>query len=229
MTRQFVTPGFEAALRVIDAGRAAFFGSSDADLPVAYTPEVERDDRLPQFGFVGQQYNKSRLLIIAINPGNGPRDKRDRGDETSLPALERFVQDRTHASFAFALQAYREVCPGWSIWRHHGLPVIKAAGLSLDDVAYANCLPWRTRSESGFTDPAARRSAELYLMPLLSDLAPRVVVALGKKAAQILDLVPSLSAEVVVWNRARAPTAGVLAERAAAASRLSSLFREQAK
>jgi hypothetical protein len=219
-----VTLGYLAALRVLDAGRAAFFGTAEADLPVAQTPEIGRDDALPQFGFVGQGYGESRLLIIAINPGNGPRDRRDPRDEIALPALERFVKERTQDSFGLALQAYQRVCPGWSIWRQHGMPVVRAAGLTLDQVAYANCLPWRTLSESGFSDPAARKSVELYVKPLLSELTPRVVVALGKKAAQVLELVQPFHAEFVVWNRARAPTTTVVAERTAAAARLSALF-----
>lgn len=219
-----VTYGYEAALSVLDAGRAAFFGTADVDLPEAMTPGVRNDDGLPQFGFVGRRYSESRLLILAINPGNGPRDKRDPRDESALPALERFVKERTQQSFAFAQRAYQDVCPGWSIWRQHGLPVIAAAGLNLDQVAYSNCLPWRTKSESGFATPAARTSVELYVQPLLRELMPRVVVALGKKAARVVDLIRPLDAEVIVWNRARAPTKAVIAERAAAAARLSALF-----
>ena len=218
-------PGFAAALNVLEVGRAAFFGSVDADLPVALTPEVANDDKLPQFGFVGQRYEQARLLILAINPGNGPRNKRDARDATALPALEQFIEDRSRASFASALRAYQEVCPGWPIWRRHGLRVIDAAGLDLDQVAYANCLPWRTRSESGFTDPAARRSIQLYLKPLLRDLRPRLVVALGKRAARVLNLVEPFDSEVVVWNRSQAPTAAALHERKAAAARLQFLFR----
>lgn len=207
-------------MRVVELGRAAFFGSEDGDLPTATTATVAADDRRPQFGYVGSRYEEARVLILGINPGNGPRDRRDPRDEVALPALSLFLESRTEASFTAAQEAYRSVCEGWPIWKRHCSEVIGAGGLSLDQIAYSNCLPWRTGSQSNFADAVAENAARLYVKPMIDDLRPSVVVALGKGAARVLALGGLLTNEVIVWNRAQAPTKPVLQERTAAAHRL---------
>jgi hypothetical protein len=57
-----------------------------------------------------------------------------------------------------------------------------------DEIAYSNCLPWRTASESGFEDCVARSAVELYVQPLIEELKPAAIVAMGKRAASILAL-----------------------------------------
>ena len=212
--------GYEPAVQVVRAGRAAFFGSPMGDLPVAQSESVAKDDLCPQFGYVGSEYGRSRVLILGINPGNGPRDRRSAGDEVALPALLHFLEERSAQSFVGAQQAYRQVCEGWPIWRRHCSVIIGAGRLSHDDVAYTNCLPWRTASQASFAEVVARRAAELYVRPLIDELKPKVVVALGKKAAEVLSLGRMLDDKVVVWNRAQAATPAVLRDRSEAAMRL---------
>jgi hypothetical protein len=221
--------GYEPALRVVESGRAAFFGSETADLPVALTELVAEDDRRPQFGYVGRNFERARVLVLGINPGNGPRDKRNRGDQIALPALAPFLDERTEATFCIARDAYQQVCVGWPIWRRHCNEVIGAGRLSLEEVAYSNCLPWRTASNASFADTVAERAAQLYVQPLLEDLRPQVIVALGKRAAHILALGGLLSNDVIVWNRAQAATRAVLRERAEAAARLFERLGRQGK
>ena len=111
-------PGFAAALNVLEVGRAAFFGSVDADLPVALTPEVANDDKLPQFGFVGQRYEQARLLILAINPGNGPRNKRDARDATALEKAPRSKAGISGDTWPAPEPAARGLLtPDWSLTR----------------------------------------------------------------------------------------------------------------
>jgi hypothetical protein len=57
-------------------------------------------------------------------------------------------------------------------------------------------------------------------MPLLLELAPQVVIALGKRAASILAMTGGPIKNLIVWNRAQAATARVKSDRAEAASRI---------
>lgn len=216
--------GYAAALHVLQCGRTAVFGGPDIDVPASHSAEVAADDLLPQFGYVGKSYLKTRVLVLSINPGNGPRDRRDAGDAKALPALSDFVRDRSPDSFAFAQQMYRQVCLGWSIWARHCRKLLSAGGLSPDDVAYSYCLPWRTRSEARFSRPVAENAVRMYAAPLIEELKPRVLVALGKRASEVLELGGVCHNGLVVWNRARALKPQVGDERDQAIAKLNHLL-----
>tara|TARA_R110002096_G_C14368404_1_gene704641 strand:- start:89 stop:781 length:693 start_codon:yes stop_codon:yes gene_type:complete len=216
--------GYKAATKVIDLGRAAFFGSEDTDLPKGRGPERERDDRTPSFGYVGEDYEEARVLLLGINPGNGPNDVRHASDEKMMPALIEFAKNPSPNSFEEAARAYQEACESWPIWKRHCSEIIGAGCLTLSQIAYANCLPYRTESCSGFSDDVAERAANLYAYPLIEELHPKVVVALGKRSAEILGFCKKLIPNLIVWNRAQAATAKVLEERSRAAEELFALL-----
>lgn len=215
--------GFESALGVVTRGRAAFFRSEGDDLPVAESDQIASDDRLPQFGYVGSNYARRRILMLGINPGNGPRTHRSSGDEIALPALELFARLRTAESFASAQKAYRSVCEGWAIWGRQCYELLTAAGLDLEDVAFTNALPWRTRSKSAFSARAAAAAAEIYVQPVVEELGPKIIVAVGKRADEILASSGHMSERVVVWNREQALRPSVIADRENAARKFAQL------
>lgn len=216
--------GYQTALRTLERGRSAFFGSLTADLPAAESPQVAADDLLPQFGYVGSKYSETRVLLLGINPGNGPRGERSPGDKTAMPALHRFATERTPLCFHLAQQAYLSVCEGWAVWGRQCYELLRAGGLSMEDVAFTNALPWRTASKAAFGKPIAQRAAELYAQPVVLELQPKIIVAVGKRAAEILEYAGLMSPSVIVWNRAQALTLQVAAEREAAATRFSQLL-----
>lgn len=219
------TLGYRAAKRAILEGRASFFGHKDADLPSGRSPQIASDDLLPQFGFVGARYEEKRVLLLGINPGNGPNTHRTSGDTTVMPALEKFVQDHTVSSYLRAQAAYRQVCESWPVWGRQCNELLRSTGLSLDEIAFSNALPWRTASKSRFSPAVAERTAILYVAPLLIDLQPSIVVAVGKRAAGILSLArTSEPLHVIVWNRAQALTKDVAADRVTAAAELRMLL-----
>jgi hypothetical protein len=213
--------GFRTATSVLEAGRSAFFGGADVDLPTDRSALLRRDDLTPQFGYVGSRYRETRLLLLGINPGNGKQTEvRSATDERMMPALIRFASNPTSANFADAQAAYRAECETWHVWRRHCKQVIGAGRLSLDQVAYSNSLPWRTGSQSRFDDSVAERAAALYALPLIEELKPKLVVAMGKRAAEILRAAGQALPPVIVWNRAQAATESVLRERINAAARV---------
>src|ERR1039457_3553506 len=141
MSQNSDTPlGFKSARRVVDLGRAAFFAYPDGDLPKAESAQIASDDLLPQFGFVGVRYERLRVLLLGINPGNGPRGERSTGDKVAMPALSAFVANPIPETFIAAQHAYREVCQGWAVWGRQCNELLHAAGLGMEDIAFTNAL-----------------------------------------------------------------------------------------
>ena len=94
----------------------------------------------------------------------------------------------------------------------------------MEDIAFTNALPWRTASKAAFGKPTARRAAELYTQSVILELQPKIIVAMGKRAAEMLDYAGLMSPFVVVWNRAQARSQQVAAEREAAAAKFGQLL-----
>jgi len=221
MTSEHDLPlGYKAAKQAVALGRAAFLGSATTDLPQNRSALIASDDFIPQFGYVGAQFAQSRVLLLGINPGNGKDLVRSRQDKSMMPALHRFAADLSAESFVEAQKAYKTVCQSWSVWQRHCSEVIGAGRISLEDVAYTNALPWRTASESNFDDAVGEKAAKNYAYPLIEDLQPRVIIAMGKKAAKILGLGGKAFPNLIVWNRAQVATPSVQQERAAAAKKI---------
>ena len=220
--------GYLAAKRVVEAGRAAFFRSPSFDLPVRTSTILAEDDCVPQFGYVGTDFHALRVLLLGINPGDGAKDAnaRSAGDEQMMPALHRFAKFPSPQSFLAAQNAYKGVCRSWHVWGRHCDELLKKAGLSIDQIAYSNCLPWRTASKSAFGDSIAERASRLYAIPLIEELKPRIIVAVGKKAGTILGYATNIMPPMVVWNRAQALTESVEKDRQAATARFCALLEE---
>lgn len=212
--------GYMAAVRVLRLGRSAFFGGDKIDLPRGRGMDVAKDDLIPQFGYIGENYHMYRVLMLGINPGNGDDNKRSSSDSKMMPILAKFAKDLAQESFVDAQNAYRENCQKWAIWKRHCSEVFNAGKLSLGDVAYTNCLPWRTDSESNFSDHVAAKSLEIYVNPLLDEIMPTVVIAMGKKVEKILAMSNRKIKNIIVWNRAQAPTPSVLNDRQRAANEI---------
>jgi hypothetical protein len=216
--------GYRTARSVLSLGRAALFGNELTDIPSNRSPLLQRDDLTPQFGYVGQRYARKRVLLLGINPGNGPDNlNRSAVDARMIPILVRFAQDPSPEHFLQAQRAYEAECKTWPIWRRHCAEITGAGKLALDEIAYSNCLPWRTDSQSKFDDHVAERAASLYARPLIEELQPSAVICVGKRASSIVRMAGEALPPVIVWNRAQAATAAVLAERRRAAAEVFAL------
>jgi hypothetical protein len=217
--------GYDTTRRALALGRSAFFGDTEIDLPMDRSSLLRKDDLTPQFGYIGGRYLETRVLLFGINPGNGPgKEKRSKTDERMMPALIHFAENPSIEQFAKAQIAYRSECESWPVWRRHCQEVVGAGKLSLDEIAYSNCLPWRSGSNSAFSDSVARNAANLYAYPLIDELQPSLIVAMGKRVTQILQLADKRLPRLVTWNRAQAATKAVLQDRANAALEIFSIL-----
>jgi hypothetical protein len=137
-----------------------------------------------------------------------------------MPILAAFAAEPSVANFLRAQEAQKIECQTWHIWRRHCAEIFGAGGLSLEQIAYSNCLPWRSGSDSNFDDDVAANTARLYALPLIEELTPAIVIAVGKRSADILRMAGRPIEHLVVWNRAQAATPYVLQERKAAAEQI---------
>ena len=204
--------GYSTARHALSLGRADFFGDPDADLPSSRSAVIRDDDLTPQFGYVGVRYEEHRILLFGINPGNGPRDFRSPDDERMMPELIRFRDDPSRENFQRASAAYRDVCQNWPVWSRLCGELFAEGKLSLDQVAYSNCLPWRAATETRFSDEIAERAVRLYALPLVAELKPKIVIALYRRAASIPDERRQIEG-LIIWNGAQASTKAVRLER----------------
>jgi hypothetical protein len=220
--------GYRTARSALD--RAAFFRDALTDLPSNRSSLLQLDDLIPQFGYVGQRYKEGGVLLVGLNPGNGSGNvNRNAWDARMMPILARFAQDPSPEHFLQAQHAYRRECTTWRIWRHC-TEIMDAGKLTPDEIAYSNCLPWRTGSRSNFDDYVADRAANLYARPLIEELRPSLVVCLGKRATDIVRAAimgMAVKPQVIPWDCSRAATAKVRAERRRTAAAISALLGRQ--
>lgn len=195
--------GFDLMQRLATLKREDFFGSPTADLPGRKATFPAGDDLVPQFGFVGRNYETKRILLLAAVPGNGRNDRREPGDETMIPSLRAFHQHPTPETCRAATDAHMKACPTFLFWKRNCVPVLETAGLSLDDIAFVNSLPWRSSRGTKLTPEQKKTCATRVVGPVLDDLRPNLVVALVKsRTTEILDMCGWRHGDerIVPWN-----------------------------
>jgi hypothetical protein len=175
--------------RIANISRAEIFGASDAELRPTNLP----DDANTMFaGYVGINYRKGRgLLLLAINPGGGgdaytQRTPEDGAFYPLLVQLKTSSPEKSCEAFDRINNAFVGIVQRWNLWRVLQ-PTLEAAGRSIDEVAYMNVVPYRTRGDK-MPPIAARRWAWAQIVgPTIQLLEPRAIIALGKKAGSVVD------------------------------------------
>jgi hypothetical protein len=166
--------------------REQIFGPND---PI---PLHLRDDAAVMFaGYVGRRYRAGAPVLLAINPGGGGDAYRNRTaeDERLYPLLHEFrvtVGDSVPRLFEEINATFADIVSHWNLMRILA-PVIGAAGAALDEVAYLNAVPYRTRGDKVPSVYAKGQAWRSIVRPTLSALRPGFVIALGKKAGDVLD------------------------------------------
>lgn len=175
---------------LVQIPREVIFGEVDAK----YTPINLSDDSAIMFaGYVGAKYKPDHgLLLLAINPGGGGDAYTHRipEDEIFYPLLMEFKScSSTNRVSAFERvnSSFIPIVQGWSLWKILK-PTLDAAGKTLDEVAYMNVVPYRTRGDKMPPIAARRTSWEVVIEPTLEVLKPKAIITLGKKAGSVVDI-----------------------------------------
>lgn len=166
-----------------------------------YLPVNLPDDSEVMFaGYVGSRYRPGGCVVFAINPGGGgdAYTKRIPEDEIFYPtlyALKEAGPAEVEDSFELVNSTFEPIVQRWNLWRILG-PTIEAAGYDLNQVAYLNAVPYRTRGDKKPPVHAQREGWNLVTRPNLDMLKPNKIVALGKKVGSVLDKFYDGSAEM---------------------------------
>ncbi|HWA68415.1 MAG TPA: hypothetical protein VG821_01110 [Rhizomicrobium sp.] len=199
----FQEVAYEVAKSLIDAGRGSLFETPDTDLPQGRSDLIAKDDRIPQIGFVGEAYEIRRILVLGINPGNGSSNTRSPEDSKMMPALHDFVSDSNRGAYAAAMQAQMIAFPNWLASKEIG-PILKDEGVNLAEIAYANANPYRVEGNSSnhvFPNKTRERIAAMnWVLPLALALSPRLIIAHGQKAADVIKHCKT-STRLLTYNR----------------------------
>jgi hypothetical protein len=168
--------------------RAEIFGPAE---PRSRPLNLQADAALMFPGYVGRLYRPGGAVLLAINPGGGKDGYKVRtwADDRFYPLMEAFHWCGEGA----LLERYEAMNAGWvtnmRIWNLRRIvePVLEALGCDVEQVAFMNAVPYRTR-EDRLPSVYARREAWARVTdPLLQVLQPQVIIALGQKAGDVLD------------------------------------------
>ena len=174
--------------RVAQVGRASLYGTKqDAQMPI----NLIEDARIPFLGFCGPRYQPGGVVLLAINPGGGGDSyvNRTQEDQALIPLIESFLKassSQVESAFRRMCDEYSKMVQTWNL-RRILVPTIEACGLTIDQVCYLNCFPYRT---AGDVRPSAQALAAAWsniTQPLINALKPSRIVALGKKAGSVAE------------------------------------------
>lgn len=175
--------------RLTGISRQDIFGDAESAQRPINLPE---DNSTMFAGYVGTGYVPGKgFLFLAINPGGGGDTYTQRipEDEVFYPLLHDFkVANEESDVYAFEAinTAFVPIVKGWNLWRILE-PTLDAAGAGIDEVAYMNIVPYRTRGDKMPPVASRRTSWNQIVEPTLELLKPRAIITLGKKAGSIVN------------------------------------------
>lgn len=186
--------------------RSAGLSRSDVFFNDLLMPLTAKDDALvPAAGWVGAGWSNGTLMI-GINPGGGGDNYRRNPDDDRLYELLR--QFRDVKTLSEQTIAFERLSAGWiDIQRTHNIwriinAILEATGESAHEIAFMNILPFRTRMDKQPSAKTLKEAWEKIAEPQILALRPRRIIALGKKAWNVLTRfkIPD-EAELILFKR----------------------------
>lgn len=140
--------------------------------------------RYPRPGFVGENYSKSRVVLVGINPGSGEgraeEEFNDRDKELGK-FLKAFKQAGSNQNWDALMRAEGMDMKYYKLdWAIRG--ALERLGLTRDEIAFINVVPFSTQKPSHINAVAWESSIYNHFLPLIEALNPKRTVWLGKTA-----------------------------------------------
>ena len=176
---------FQTAARV--SRSVLYMTDHDPQLPA----NLLADARVPFLGYCGPRYAVGNPVLLAINPGGGGENylERHAEDKELIPLIEAFVgADEAGSPKAFErmCNVYMQHVQTWNLWNIVS-PTLAASGKKVDEVCCINVFPYRTRKNAMPRAKALAAAWRQIAAPLLKELRPRHLIALGKKAGGVAE------------------------------------------
>ena len=156
-------------------------------------------------GWVGQTWIGGTLLV-GINPGGGGDNyRRNPSDDELYNCARAFREAKSEETQSKAFESlstkWIQIQQTHSIWRIIE-PILAATSESVDETAFMNILPFRTRMDALPPRAILRAAWEKAARPQISALKPKRVIALGKKAwVVITQFEMPTPADVILFKR----------------------------
>ncbi|MFC5520096.1 hypothetical protein [Polaromonas jejuensis] len=188
--------------RSANVSRAALYGTErDAQLPL----NLAADARVPFLGYCGPRYAVGNPVLLAINSGGGADEYRERHaeDRELIPLVEAFVranQGTRARTFEAMSRVYMQHVQTWNL-KNIVTPTLEACGRTVEEVCYINLFPYRTRKNNMPSAKARYAAWENIVAPLLNELRPILLIALGKKAGRVAERFPQPTSKLFVVPR----------------------------
>jgi len=157
-------------------------------------------ENIPQPGYIGSGYYKTRLLLVGQNPGT-PKTLAV-ADLPYTSALRALAHDPTEQRY-FELGAVLErFIPTWPV--HGNYFPLQQCGLTIRDIAYCNLVRCRTTNDCKPNNVLTLNCISEHFARWLTILSPKALVFIGKWAHdRAQHLVEDLGIPSAFMNRQR--------------------------
>jgi uracil-DNA glycosylase len=157
-------------------------------------------ENVPQPGYVGSNYLHRRVLLVGQNPGT-PKSlsAQDRPYTAALRALR---DEPSSSRYDDLEKVLKHFIPQWPV--HGNYFPLAECGLTLSDIAYCNVVRCRTSGDKKPGRTTTEQCVAAHFTPWLRLLAPRVIVFIGKWAADhVSGIVSQAGIPSAFMNRQR--------------------------
>ena len=134
---------------------------------------------LPQPGYVGRNYFKTRVLLVGQNPGVSS-ERFTEQDILYARALTAVAETPSLDTMERLLDVLDTIIPTWPVTDNY-FP-LSDCGLALQDIAYLNLVRCRTNRNAAPSDMMVSTCLANHFLCWLDWLGPRVVICIGKWA-----------------------------------------------
>ncbi len=139
----------------------------------------DADENIPQPGYFGENYWKRRVALVGQNPATPKTlERQNRPYTAALRGLRDTPNEVKYQELHTVLQTF---IPQWPV--HGNYFPLAECGLSLEDIAYFNVVRCRTGRDARPGINSVNSCLQNHFGRWLDNLAPRVVVFIGKWAA----------------------------------------------
>ena len=139
----------------------------------------DSQENIPQPGYIGKNYESSRLLLVGQNPGVAP-DYMLKRDKIYTQSLRNLAATRDSQSYQNFYDVVIDFVPEWPVNRNYF--TLEECGLSLEDIAYCNVVRCRTVGNAAPTKALIANCTSDHFLSFINAIDPKVVIFIGKWA-----------------------------------------------